>query len=234
MWALQPEQAKLFDGNTFVQPVTTPFSQPNHVSPEIRLSTHPTITAPTPSNLKGSDALDDSKPSTFGSFGAVQGVSAAAAPSSSSLVQPSSVKVVSSSLSSNNASKMTILVSAPPPAYAKPKVPNAASSDPSAILDGNGFPPIAIHDNKMYLSPAIFSTLTPQQIENLQSLDTKQGLSILQAFVVNYFKVELKKKKKAEKVSVGANSITANTEGLGAKRFAEEPLENSKKVQRVR
>lgn len=72
------------------------------------------------------------------------------------------------------------------------------------MLDPSGYPPIAIHEGRMFLSPAIFASLTAQQLSNLQTIETKQALSILQAYVVNYFKVELKKKRKAEKAAAAA------------------------------
>lgn len=65
-----------------------------------------------------------------------------------------------------------------------------------------------MHDNVLYLSPLVFASLTAQQLANLQTLETKKALEILQAFVVNYFKQELKRRKKAEKLAAGQRSAT--------------------------
>lgn len=99
----------------------------------------------------------------------------------------------------------------------------------------------------MYLSPTVFSALTAQQLSNLQSIETKQALNILQAFVVNYFKVELKKRKKAEKAAlkglaggaVGASgtpmSASPSPAPSGMKRHAaDDPMGgNEAKIQKV-
>lgn len=86
------------------------------------------------------------------------------------------------------------------------------------MLDPAGYLPITLHDNKIYLSPSIFSTLTVQQHQNLQSIETKQALTILQAFVVNYFKQELKKRKKAEKERLKALGGAGAEKVAGVKR----------------
>lgn len=85
----------------------------------------------------------------------------------------------------------------------------------------------------MFLSPSVFATLTAQQLSNLQTIETKQALPILQAFVVNYFKVELKKRRKAEKAAARAQAgSTAGSPApmsadAGVKRPAASMLDNA-------
>jgi len=189
LWAVEPEQAKFFDGNTFLSPPTA----------------DPAVVASIPS-----PALQSARLAPLAS------PSVGASPSP----QPPATHASSS--------KTPIIISTLPPSYIKPSP--TSSADPSSMLDPNGFPPIAIHEDKMYLSPSIFATLTAQQLSNLQTLDTKQALNILQAFVVNYFKTELKKRKKAEKAAAAA---AAAAQQNGTKRSAEEAMEQPSKVQKV-
>lgn len=87
----------------------------------------------------------------------------------------------------------------------------------------------------MYLSPTVFGTLTAQQFSNLQSIETKQALNILQAFVVNYFKVELKRRKKAEKAALKNATASPSPAPSGMKRHAaDDPMGgNEAKIQKV-
>lgn len=152
--------------------------------------------------------------------------------------------------SSSSSSKMPILIARPSATYSKPAPPStssAAANDPSSMVDNEGYPPIAIHEGRLFLSPVVFSALTAQQLSNLQSIDTKQALNILQAFVVNYFKTELKKRKKAEKaalknvvggIGTGGTPMSASPSpaSSGMKRHAtDDPMGagNEPKIQRV-
>ena len=196
LWAVEPEQAKVFDGNTFLSPPEPP--SVHELPPDTRLAVNPTVIP---------------------------------------VESPSQVPKVAAS------SKTPIIISLPPSSYSKlESSAEKSTSDPTTMLDPNGFPPIAMHEGRMYLSPPIFSTLTNQQLTNLQTLETKQALGILQAFVVNYFKTELKRRRKAEKASAAAAGAVAslspssgslNGQPLKVKRPADEVFAPSNKVQKV-
>lgn len=197
-WAIEPEQAKLFDGNTFLPPPSA-IPMPYHQLPP---PPPPQIQAPlqaSPPIPIASTSMSAQLPPNSGSQ-AVNGTSASPA-----LTPLAHAAPAASSALKSTSTKMTILISHPPSSYTKPNPPsNANPSDAASMTDPDGYPPIAIHEQKMFLSPSVFAALTAQQLSNLQSIDTKQALNILQAFVVNYFKTELKKRKKAEKAARSA------------------------------
>lgn len=213
LWAVEAEQAKYFDGNTFLTP-------PQSSAPVMPQQPHlPRMASPA---VQQPNMYQSMSPAPVHAINpAYQSPAPAPAPAAAP-------------------SKIPILISTLPPSYQKPPAPSSLSaSDPSSMLDPHGYPPIAVHEGKMYLSPVIFATLTAQQLSNLQTLETKQALNILQAFVVNYFKVELKKKKKAEKAAAAAAAAAASMSPApqahaGApKRPADQSLEGMAKVQKV-
>ncbi len=58
-----------------------------------------------------------------------------------------------------------------------------------ALLDG---PPLVVHDSTIILNPSIFSHLTTEHLQHLQSLGTQQTLQILQAYIVQYLKEKMR------------------------------------------
>lgn len=277
LWAVEPEQAKLFDGNTFLPPPPTsqplpyhpaplpqqqyyqqapPPQQPQHIpiQPQPQQQYLPMQSQPhlqhspmpqqqhIPMQQQQQQYYATPVPMMSPSINQamqhnVNGVATSASPApvpipmavpqpmrqtpqpreSPAPVAPTPAPVAPTA-STSSSSKMPILIARPSATYVKPAPPSSTASinDPSTMLDPEGYPPIAINENKMFLSPIVFSALTAQQLSNLQSIDTKQALNILQAFVVNYFKVELKKRKKAEKDAKKGNlsSISMSLQGI--------------------
>lgn len=283
LWAIEPEQAKLFDGNTFLPPPNAqplpyasappppqpqPFyqqqqspypqqpqypqqqqqpiqhmqmqaQQPQMVSmqqqqpmygspaPPSMPMMSPSIQAPVQRPMNGMAAsvspAPAQMPAAMPSLPVQPSIAPQAytqpttspAPVAPPSASPAPPQLAPAPATSSSSSKMPILIARPSASYPKPAPPtSAAANDPSSMLDPEGYPPIAIHEGKMYLSPTVFSSLTAQQLSNLQSIETKQALNILQAFVVNYFKTELKKRKKAEKAAL-KGAMGAGT-GAGA------------------
>lgn len=217
LWAVEPEHARVFDGNTFLAPVQAePAPTPSvsrHASPPAHHASRTVTHSP---------SMSPAPPSFAAAASAAGPAPAASSPAPAS----------ASTSAAGGSSRVPILIAPLPASYLKP----APTREPNAMLDPNGFPPIAIHEGRMYLSPPIFSTLTAQQLSNLQSIETKQALNILQAFVVNYFKVELKKRKKAEKAAAAAASASgtpAKSQTPGTKRPAEGTPDGANKQQKV-
>ncbi|THH05119.1 hypothetical protein EW145_g5022 [Phellinidium pouzarii] len=71
--------------------------------------------------------------------------------------------------------------------------PLETSSKAPSSLDLSS-PPIALHHNTIILNPAIFSSLTPDQLKELEALGAKKAIEILQSYIVRF----LKEKRKSE------------------------------------
>ena len=216
LWAVEKEQAKYFDGNTFLTPPAP--STATTVPVQMQRMASPSVPPQPYSHLQ-------------------LGTSPSMSPAPVHAIAPSYQQqpvVPAASTPAPAPAKIPIIIAPLPPSYQKP-APPLSSADPLSMLDPNGFPPIAIHENKMYLSPSVFAALTAVQLSNLQTIETKQALTILQAFVVNYFKQELKKRKKAEKAAAAAAAAAASMSPApgGAKRPADQALEGMGKVQKV-
>ncbi|KZT51376.1 hypothetical protein CALCODRAFT_460577 [Calocera cornea HHB12733] len=73
--------------------------------------------------------------------------------------------------------------------------PLPTTTDPSSanpILDA---PPIVLDAGRLVLNPTIFAHLTPEQLSELQQLGAQQALKILQAYIVEYLKEQMRGQK---------------------------------------
>lgn len=85
---------------------------------------------------------------------------------------------------------LSITVGPPPPGA--PADPSAATSP---YVDG---PPITLHNGALFLNPTIFSGLSKEQIDELQSFKAQKALEILMGYTKNYVKEQILKKGKAK------------------------------------
>lgn len=94
--------------------------------------------------------------------------------------------------------------------------PSSAPSDPlsgKASTFDLSSPPISLQRDTIILNPAIFSSLTPEQLKELESLGAKKAIEILQSYIVRFLKERIKtegakakgKKKKDKKKKDSSN-----------------------------
>ncbi|KAI0080708.1 hypothetical protein K474DRAFT_1589165 [Panus rudis PR-1116 ss-1] len=73
-----------------------------------------------------------------------------------------------------------------------PIVIGPAQSAGSSSADPSQSKPIVLQDNKLILSPEIFSHLTPKHLQDLEALGAQKALEILQSYIVRFYKEKLK------------------------------------------
>ncbi|KAI9574489.1 hypothetical protein HD554DRAFT_2201500 [Boletus coccyginus] len=64
-------------------------------------------------------------------------------------------------------------------------------------------PPIVLHNNTLVLSPAIFSSLAPEQLKALEVMGAQKALEVLQGHIVRYLKERMGKKKRKKAIVGG-------------------------------
>ncbi|KZT37633.1 hypothetical protein SISSUDRAFT_1048154 [Sistotremastrum suecicum HHB10207 ss-3] len=88
--------------------------------------------------------------------------------------------------------KLPILVKALPPDHPAVLAASKSTSTPAGLE----VPPMVLDAGTLILSPVIFSSLTPEQIKELEELGAKKAIEVLQAHLVRFLK---------EKMASGAN-----------------------------
>ncbi|KAH8113354.1 hypothetical protein DFH11DRAFT_1510596 [Phellopilus nigrolimitatus] len=108
-------------------------------------------------------------------------------------------------------------------------IPSAGPSDATSskvplALDLSS-PPIALHRDTIILNPVIFSSLTPEQLKELERLGAKKAIEILQSYIVRFLKEKRKsegskskgkKKNKVLKKKDGKDDTTTAASGADA------------------
>ncbi len=108
-----------------------------------------------------------------------------------------------------------IVIGPPSTPPTQPVTTSASGSSTDAGAFDLSYPPIALKGDTIILNPAIFSTLTPEQLKELEALGARKAIEILQSYIVRFLKVKIKtegskgkgkKKSKPSKRSEGANT----------------------------
>ena len=77
-----------------------------------------------------------------------------------------------------------------------PTSPSSTTSEPSSSKTSSTFdlnsPPISLQRDTIILNPAIFSSLTPEQLKELEALGAKKAIEILQSYIVRFLKERIK------------------------------------------
>lgn len=100
--------------------------------------------------------------------------------------------------------------------------PSSAPSDPlsgKASTFDLSSPPISLQRDTIILNPAIFSSLTPEQLKELESLGAKKAIEILQSYIVRFLKERIKtegaKAKGKKKKDKKKKDTSTKEEGTG-------------------
>ncbi|KIJ70486.1 hypothetical protein HYDPIDRAFT_164509 [Hydnomerulius pinastri MD-312] len=143
-------------------------------------------------------------------------VSAAATPTSAPAHGAAFTTPPLASTSTSVASAAASPLAALPPSVCLPIVvgPVPTSHPSSTTADP---PPIILHNNTLVLSPAIFSSLTPEQLKALEEMGAQRALEVLQGHIVRYLKERMgRKKRKKGAAGASAGEKGAAKPGAGA------------------
>lgn len=103
----------------------------------------------------------------------------------------------------------------------------------SSAQDGSGrvlsiyeldSPPIALQRDTIILNPVIFSSLTPEQLKELEALGAKKAIEILQSYIVRFYKEKRKtegKGKIKQKKNKGLKKKSVKEDGVDAGEISE-------------
>ncbi|KLO12804.1 hypothetical protein SCHPADRAFT_915461 [Schizopora paradoxa] len=113
-----------------------------------------------------------------------------------------------------------IVIGPPSSPPTQPTNPSASASSAEASAFDLSYPPIALKGDTIILNPAIFSTLTPEQLKELEALGARKAIEILQSYIVRFLKVKIKtegskgkgkKKSKSSKRADGTKPADASS-----------------------
>lgn len=203
---LEPPLKRSVKGDTS-QPLppplsTTPLQQRTSPPRNAPVSQHPTTETPAPkknSNPEQSASSQVSHAATFTSQFKVETIpKAPTQPSNLDQSPPADSTSSSTSIPAISSDIVIPIVIGSIPSTNPPETSNKTHLPPEMSSL-----PIALHNNTIILNPTIFSSLTSDQLKELEALGAKKAIEILQGYIVRFLKekrkAESKEKKKSKK-----------------------------------